>query len=171
MWAPIPDQNNPNIDLIDGVEAHLNNSNIDHDNGPRTQNNGIYMYVSIYVSFILRLSQPDSRDPCTPWNAPCMPVLLTCSRAWFTTALLELLVWLTDFLTLLWRLSTKTGRWACRHMVSTDSACWDRGAVVARQLANAPSGIRSNRRADCTAVLYRHRPDAELIVPACYLWM
>ena len=74
MWAPIPDQNNPNIDLIDGVEAHLNNSNIDHDNGPRTQNNGIYMYVSIYVSFILHLSQPDSRDPCTPWNAPCMPV-------------------------------------------------------------------------------------------------
>ena len=31
-----------------------------------------------------------------------------------------------------WRLSTKTGRWMCRHMAWMDSVYWDNGAVAAR---------------------------------------
>ena len=50
---------------------------------------------------------------------------LACSRAWFTTALSKA-DW--SYSCLLWRLSTKTGRWIHRHMVWTDSACWDSGA-------------------------------------------
>ena len=30
--------------------------------------------VSMSVSFTLRLSHPGSRDPCTPWNTPCILV-------------------------------------------------------------------------------------------------
>ena len=54
------------------IGASLSESHIDHDNGPRAQNNG--MYLCTYVSFAPRLSHPGSQDPCTPWNAPCIPV-------------------------------------------------------------------------------------------------
>ena len=60
-----------------------------------------------------------SRDPCTPWNTPCpwIPVY------WHAHV--------RDLQLLPWKLWT-TGRWMCRHMVLTDSAYRDSGAVAAR---------------------------------------
>ena len=61
-----------------------------------------------------------------------------------------------EALCLLWRLSMKTGRWMHRHMVYTDSAYWDSGAVAARQLGNMPVWIKNDWWAYCTAVCDVH---------------
>ena len=59
------------------IGVSLSEPHIDHNNGPCARNNAIYL--SIYVSFTPCLSHPGSRDPCTPWNAPCHSVyMLTC---------------------------------------------------------------------------------------------
>ena len=62
------------LHIICVIEASLSEPHIDHDNGPQAWNNCIW--VSIYVSFTCtpHLSHPGSRDPCTPWNASCIPV-------------------------------------------------------------------------------------------------
>ena len=46
------------------IGVSLSEPHIDCDNGPRVQNNG--MYLSIYVSFTLHLSHPGSQDQCIP---------------------------------------------------------------------------------------------------------
>ena len=129
--------------------------------------------VSMSVSFTPHLLHPGSRDLCTPWNAPCIPVY-RCTHV--RDLQLHALDWTARKTggthSLPWRLSTKTGRWMHRHMVYTDSAYWDSGAVAARQLANAPVWIKNDWWAYCTAVLwrsYRQSHETELTtVPACY---
>ena len=67
---------------------------------------------------------PGSQDPCTSWNALCISVYWHVYN--WTARTAEAICCLP------WKLSTKTGRWMCRHM---DSAYWVCGAVAARQLA------------------------------------
>ena len=82
------------------IGASLSEPNIDHDNGPHARNNAIYLCI-IYPAFV------------APWFPRSVYVLkcsvyssiLTCSRAWFTTALSKD-DW--SYSCLLWRLSTKT---------------------------------------------------------------
>ena len=54
----------------------LGEPHIDHDNGSRTQNNGIYVsiYLSMYHLITPRLSHPGCRDQCMPWNGLCTHV-------------------------------------------------------------------------------------------------
>ena len=123
--------------MLSGLVIVLGEPHIDHDNSSRTQNNMVSMSVSIYLSIIYPVF-------VTPWFPRSMYTLkcsmysgiLTCSCAWFTTAL-DWTARMTAALSLFqpWRLSTKTGRWMCRHMVQIDSAYRDSGAVAGRQLA------------------------------------
>ena len=45
-----------------------------HWSWQRPVRNMLSIYLSIYVSFTQHLPHPGSRDPCTPWNAPCISV-------------------------------------------------------------------------------------------------
>ena len=58
--------------------ASLSKPHIDHDNGPHTRNNGIYL------SFTPRLSHPGSRDSCNALKCSVYSGILMCSHAWFT---------------------------------------------------------------------------------------
>ena len=94
--------------------ASLSEPHIDHDNSPRTWNNGMYLCI-IYPAFV------------APWfprsvyglKFSVYSGILTCSRAWFTTLCTRLWTnskndWSYSLLmsqTLLWRLLMKTGRW------------------------------------------------------------
>ena len=75
------------------------------------------------VSFTPRLSHPGFRDPCTPWNAPCIPVYWRTHVRGLQTALAKNDVndWSYSCLTVSaavpWRISTKIGRWMRRHIV------------------------------------------------------
>ena len=59
----------PHTHLLGRAWASLNKPHIDHDNGPRTWNNCIWVsiYLCIYI-FIPCLSHPGSRNPCMSWN-------------------------------------------------------------------------------------------------------
>ena len=109
--------------------------------------------VSMYVSFTPCLSHPGSWDQCTPWNAPC---ILVYRRTHMRDLQLQALDWTARKTggthCLPWRLSMKTGRWMHRHMVYTDSAYWDSGAVATRQLANVLVWIKNDWWAYCNAI-------------------
>ena len=130
------------------------------------------------VSFTPCLSHPSSQDLCTPWNTPCTPVY---RRTHVRDLQLHALDWTARKTggthCLPWRLSTKTGRWMhChRHMVYTDSAYWDSGAVTAQQLANVPVWIKKRPMSVlycCLWCSYWQSCETELTkVPACYVFV
>ena len=92
------------------------------------------IYLSIFVSFTPRLSHSGSWDPCTPWNALCIPVYW---RALMydlqQQGQLKLLVSAVKIIN-----EDRYSRWMHRHMVWTDSSYRDSGAVAAQQLASSP---------------------------------
>ena len=55
------------------IGASLSEPHIDHDNVSHAWNNGLYLSISVCIIYP-HLSHPGSRDPCTPWNAPCISV-------------------------------------------------------------------------------------------------
>ena len=57
--------------------ATLSEFHIDHDNRPRARNNCGYVCTCMYICIIdQRLAHPGSWDPCTPWDALCIDVLM-----------------------------------------------------------------------------------------------
>ena len=113
----------------------LSEPHIDHDKRPRTGSN----CTRESVSFTPRLSHMFQSSVYTlTWTMHSS--ILTCSCVWLSTQQgLELLIVCR---------AMETGMRTCRHMVWTDWAYWDSGAVVAKQLATVP--VWNN----CTAVLW-----------------
>ena len=142
------------------------------------------LFVSVYVCVCVcvcvcvtiihpRLSHPDSQDPCTLWNVLCITVYW---RAHVCDLQLHALNWTVRPMgatcCLPWTLSTKTGRWMCRHMVYTDSAYWDSELWLPGNLSThlcESDGLTVLLFCDVHIDIYG--ATLNLLKSACYLWM
>ena len=138
-----------------GMYNDTSKPHFDHANGPRTENNSIYVSDYVHASFILHLSHTCSWDPCMSWNNLCIPVYWYSSYVWLSRHL-NMSLKIKDWSWLLivcrevfwWRwVGECADTW---YSVYTNYwAYWDSGALVVH--ATAP--VWNNRWADCTAVL------------------
>ena len=104
-------QNQVTYEVRCSIGANLSEPHIDHDNGPRAWNNGMSVSTCMYHLPHICHTLHGSRDPCTPPHVFWYMEVPTCVIYNNTT-------WLNSKDNPLpWNLSTKTGRWMCRHMV------------------------------------------------------
>ena len=138
-----------------GMYNDTSKPHFDHANGPRTENNSIYVSDYVHASFILHLSHTCSWDPCMSWNNLCIPVYWYASYVWLSRHLnMSLKIKDRSWLLIVchevfwWRwVGECADTW---YSVYTNYwAYWDGGALVVH--ATAP--VWNNRWADCTAVL------------------
>ena len=148
-----------------------------------------WIMVCLHVSFILCLFHPGSRDPCTPWNTPCIHVYW---HARVHDLQLHALNWTARTIGATWVFrknyrrrqvgectdtwykqiqSAETVDWSCNY----SATCRCGTCVNQKRLMDwlyccfAPMWIRNDQWVDCTAVLWRsywHRHDTELPMDA-----